>query len=84
MTLKRRPVDESRQRRREDEPFRQLTVALQSSKEMTQEANPRLLVVDDNHDLCQWVAQYLELEGFAFSRCSYRRRGRSDRSRGQS
>jgi DNA-binding response OmpR family regulator len=43
------------------------THALQSSKEMTRRANPRLLVVDDDRDLCQLVTQYLEPEGFTLS-----------------
>jgi DNA-binding response OmpR family regulator len=41
--------------------------ALQSSKGMTQRANPRLLVVDDDRDLCHLVTQYLEPEGFTLS-----------------
>ncbi|MEA2262434.1 MAG: two-component system, OmpR family, response regulator CpxR [Acidobacteriaceae bacterium] len=43
------------------------TDALQSSKGMTQRANPRLLVVDDDRDLCHLVTQYLEPEGFTLS-----------------
>src|SRR5258708_39562306 len=43
------------------------TDALQSSKGMTQRANPRLLVVDDDRDLCHLVTQYLEPEGFTIS-----------------
>jgi len=41
--------------------------ALQSSKGTTQRANPRLLVVDDDRDLCHLVTQYLEPEGFTLS-----------------
>jgi two-component system response regulator CpxR len=38
-----------------------------SSNGATQRANPRLLVVDDDRDLCRLVAQYLEPEGFTLS-----------------
>jgi DNA-binding response OmpR family regulator len=40
---------------------------LLSSKGATQRTNPRLLVVDDDRDLCQLVTQYLEPEGFTVS-----------------
>jgi DNA-binding response OmpR family regulator len=40
---------------------------LLSSKPVTQRANPRLLIVDDDRELCQLVAQYLEPEGFTLS-----------------
>jgi DNA-binding response OmpR family regulator len=40
---------------------------LLSSKPVTQRANPRLLIVDDDRELCQLVAQYLEPEGFILS-----------------
>jgi DNA-binding response OmpR family regulator len=40
---------------------------LHSSNHATQRANPRLLVVDDDRDLCHLVKQYLEPEGFALS-----------------
>jgi DNA-binding response OmpR family regulator len=40
---------------------------LHNSKGVTQRANPRLLVVDDDRDLCHLVAQYLEPEGFTLS-----------------
>ena len=33
----------------------------------TQQANPRLLIVDDDRDLCHLVAQYLEPEGFTLT-----------------
>jgi DNA-binding response OmpR family regulator len=58
-----------RQRYHEDELVLRLaeTDALQTSKEMTRRANPRLLVVDDDRDLCQLVTQYLEPEGFTLS-----------------
>ena len=38
-----------------------------SSNRASQRANPRLLVVDDDRELCRLVAQYLEPEGFALS-----------------
>ena len=37
------------------------------SKGVTQPANPHLLVVDDDRDLCHLVTQYLEPEGFIVS-----------------
>lgn len=40
---------------------------LLTSKGVTQRANPRLLVVDDDRDLCHLVTQYLEPEGFTLS-----------------
>jgi DNA-binding response OmpR family regulator len=40
---------------------------LLSSKAVTERANPRLLVVDDDRELCQLVARYLEPEGFTLS-----------------
>src|SRR5579859_5881019 len=40
---------------------------LHTSKGATQGAKPRLLLVDDDRDLCQLVAQYLEPEGFTLS-----------------
>jgi DNA-binding response OmpR family regulator len=40
---------------------------LHTSKSVTQRAKPRLLVVDDDRDLCHLVAQYLEPEGFTLS-----------------
>jgi len=40
---------------------------LHNSKGATQRANPRLLVVDDDRDLCHLVTQYLEPEGFTLS-----------------
>jgi DNA-binding response OmpR family regulator len=36
-------------------------------KEVTQPANPHLLVVDDDRDLCHLVTKYLEAEGFTVS-----------------
>jgi DNA-binding response OmpR family regulator len=58
-----------RQRYHGDEPLLRLaeTDALQSLKGMTLKANPRLLVVDDDRDLCHLVTQYLEPEGFALT-----------------
>ncbi|HEY4045651.1 MAG TPA: response regulator transcription factor [Acidobacteriaceae bacterium] len=38
-----------------------------SAKDATQQTKPRLLVVDDDRDLCHLVKQYLEPEGFALS-----------------
>ena len=38
-----------------------------NSKGPTQRSNPRLLVVDDDRDLCHLVTRYLEPEGFALS-----------------
>ena len=38
-----------------------------NAKGVTQRANPRLLLVDDDRDLCQLVTQYLEAEGFTLS-----------------
>jgi DNA-binding response OmpR family regulator len=38
-----------------------------TSKGMTQQAKPRVLVVDDDRELCHLVAQYLEPEGFTLS-----------------
>jgi DNA-binding response OmpR family regulator len=40
---------------------------LPSSKGLTQRSSPRLLVVDDDRDLCHLVKQYLEAEGFTLS-----------------
>jgi CheY-like chemotaxis protein len=40
---------------------------LHNSKEVTQPANPRLLVADDARDLCHLVTKYLEAEGFTVS-----------------
>jgi two-component system response regulator CpxR len=40
---------------------------LLSAKDATQQTKPRLLVVDDDRDLCHLVKQYLEPEGFALS-----------------
>jgi DNA-binding response OmpR family regulator len=40
---------------------------LPSSNGAAQRVNPRLLLVDDDRDLCQLVAQYLEPEGFNLS-----------------
>jgi DNA-binding response OmpR family regulator len=40
---------------------------LQSSKGSTQRTIPRLLVIDDDRDLCHLVKQYLEPEGFSIS-----------------
>jgi DNA-binding response OmpR family regulator len=41
--------------------------ALLSAKDATQRTNPRLLVVDDDRELCHLVTQYLEPEGFTLS-----------------
>jgi CheY-like chemotaxis protein len=51
------------------EPFLWLAEieTLHTSKAVTQRANPRLLVVDDDRDLCHLVKQYLEPEGFTLS-----------------
>src|ERR1700736_3482546 len=51
------------------EPFLWLAEiqTLHNSKSATQRANPRLLVVDDDRDLCHLVTQYLEPEGFTLS-----------------
>jgi len=51
------------------EPFLWLAEiqTLHNSKGVTQRANPRLLVVDDDRDLCHLVTQYLEPEGFTLS-----------------
>lgn len=38
-----------------------------SAKDATQRTNPRLLVVDDDRELCHLVTQYLEPEGFTLS-----------------
>src|SRR3984893_15768338 len=38
-----------------------------NSKGVLQRANPRLLLVDDDRDLCHLVKQYLEPEGFTLS-----------------
>src|SRR6266478_6234695 len=40
---------------------------LHNSKGVTQRASPRLLLVDDDRDLCHLVTQYLEPEGFTLS-----------------
>jgi DNA-binding response OmpR family regulator len=40
---------------------------MHNSNGLTQWANPRVLVVDDDRDLCQLVTQYLEPEGFTLS-----------------
>jgi len=40
---------------------------LHRSKGAIQQANPRLLVVDDDRELCHLVTQYLEPEGFTLS-----------------
>ena len=40
---------------------------MHNSKGVTQRANPRLLLVDDDRDLCHLVTQYLEPEGFTLS-----------------
>lgn len=40
---------------------------MHSSKGAVQRTNPRLLVVDDDRDLCHLVKQYLEPEGFTLS-----------------
>ena len=40
---------------------------LLSSNGVTQRASPRLLIVDDDRDLCHLVMQYLEPEGFTLS-----------------
>src|SRR5260370_20652686 len=60
---------EKRQRYHEEEPVLWLTEiqTLHSSKGATQRPNPRLLVVDDDRDLCHLVTQYLEPEGFTLS-----------------
>src|SRR3984893_6105614 len=51
------------------EPFLWLAEiqTLHNSKGTTQRAIPRLLVVDDDRDLCHLVTQYLEPEGFTLS-----------------
>jgi DNA-binding response OmpR family regulator len=51
------------------EPFLWLAEiqTLHNSKGVTQRANPRLLLVDDDRDLCHLVTQYLEPEGFTLS-----------------
>lgn len=58
-----------RQRYHEEEPRLWLAEirTLLISKGVTQRANPRLLVVDDDRDLCHLVTQYLEPEGFTLS-----------------
>ena len=40
---------------------------MHSSKGVTQRGKPRVLVVDDDRELCHLVAQYLEPEGFTLS-----------------
>jgi len=40
---------------------------LHNSKGLTQRPNPRLLVVDDDRDLCHLLTQYFETEGFTLS-----------------
>ena len=40
---------------------------MHNSKGVIQRANPRLLLVDDDRDLCHLVTQYLEPEGFTLS-----------------
>jgi len=51
------------------EPFCRLAeiLTLHNSKGVIQRANPRLLLVDDDRDLCHLVTQYLEPEGFTLS-----------------
>src|SRR3984893_4954742 len=51
------------------EPFLWLAEiqTLQNSKGVTQRANPRLLLVDDDRDLCHLVTPYLGPEGFTLS-----------------
>ena len=40
---------------------------MRNSKSETKRANPRLLLIDDDRDLCHLVTPYLEPEGFSLS-----------------